>query len=49
MSGDKVFFFNKSLLVICSLQSLNEVLAVTSKDESKAVVVKQVSRHSKAN
>lgn len=34
---------------LCSLQSLNEVLAVSSKDESKAAVVKQVRRHSKAS
>lgn len=34
------FFTNN--LIVCSLQSLNEVLVVSSKDESKAVVVKQV-------
>lgn len=42
-------FLQTDLLVICSLQCLNDVLAVSSKDESKAAVVKQVRRHSKAN
>lgn len=44
MSKDKQIFLQTILSIICSLQSLNEVLAVSSKDESKEVVVKQVRR-----